>query len=360
LPRRAIAIAAGVVVVLGAFYFSPAGMLLRSRTRWFIEDPWGGARPTLWRDSLRMGLARPIQGYGPEVFTAEFPRYESAALAQAYPDFAHESPHNVFLDALISQGVPGLLLAAALAFLGLRITLRAGHPAFAAAFVAGLVSQQFTVFTISTALLTSLAAVLAIEPVPVPPLRRSRAWAMAPFALALLYCAVRYTAADAALAATQRSLRTGDLRAAAEHYARYSRWRFPGTSADLWYSRAVFELAGRIPDSAQRIQAVVQSGVAALQAPATVEDPFDAWYNLAQMSAARNDAAGAERALRSAIAAKPQWFKPHWTVAQLLFLQGHTEEAKSEAVLALQLDAGKHPEVRRTLAPILRASPFQE
>ena len=95
--------------MVGGFYLSPAGLQLRSRTRWFLEDPWGGARPALWRDSLRMGLARPLLGFGPEVFTAEFPRYESISLAQAYPDFAHESPHNIFLDALISQGIPGLL-----------------------------------------------------------------------------------------------------------------------------------------------------------------------------------------------------------------------------------------------------------
>ena len=43
----------------GAFYFSPAGQPLRSRARWFAEDPWGGARPLLWRDSLRMGLGAP-------------------------------------------------------------------------------------------------------------------------------------------------------------------------------------------------------------------------------------------------------------------------------------------------------------
>lgn len=359
LPRRALAIAAAVVVIVAVFYFSPAGTQLRGRTRWFIEDPWGGARPTLWRDSLRMGFARPVLGFGPEVFTAEFPRYESVALAQAYPDFAHESPHNIFLDALVSQGVPGLLLLGALAIVGLRITLRAGHPAFAAAFAAGLVSQQFTVFTIPTALLTCLAAVLAMESRPAVPHPRWQTWAMAPIAVALMYFAVRYTIADAALASAQRSLRTGDLRAAAEQYQRYSRWRFPGTSADLWYSRTAFELAGRIPDPTQRIQAIVQSGVAALQAPATVEDPFDAWYNLAQMSATRNDAAGAERALRSAIAAKPQWFKPHWTLAQLLALQGHREEARGEAALALQLDAGKHPEVQRTLAPILSSPSFQ-
>src|SRR5204862_245938 len=63
-----------------------------------------------WRDSLRMAAAHPLAGWGPEVFTAAFPHYESAELARAYPDFAHESPHNIFLDAFTAQGVPGLLL----------------------------------------------------------------------------------------------------------------------------------------------------------------------------------------------------------------------------------------------------------
>src|ERR1017187_8249095 len=71
--RRMVAAAVVLLVAAGAFYLSPAGWKLRSRTRWFIEDPWGGARPTLWRDSLRMGVARPATGYGPEVFTATFP-----------------------------------------------------------------------------------------------------------------------------------------------------------------------------------------------------------------------------------------------------------------------------------------------
>ena len=63
-----------------AFYIGPLGQPLRSRARWFTEDPWGGARPLLWRDSLRMGMARPLFGYGPETFTATFPHYESREL----------------------------------------------------------------------------------------------------------------------------------------------------------------------------------------------------------------------------------------------------------------------------------------
>src|SRR4029079_76996 len=120
-----------------------------------------------------------------------------------------------------------------------------------------------------------------------------------------------------------------------------------------------FELSSRTKDPALRIQAVAQSGAVALLATTTAEDPFDAWYNVAQISAARNDVAGTERALRSAIAANPHWFKPHWTLAQLLNLLSRRTEAVKEAELALQLNAGKHSEVERTLAPIIQGPAFQ-
>ena len=65
---------AGAALLAGlVLYVSPMGQPLRGRARWFAEDPWGGARPLLWRDSLRMGLARPLAGYGPETFRATFP-----------------------------------------------------------------------------------------------------------------------------------------------------------------------------------------------------------------------------------------------------------------------------------------------
>src|SRR6185436_17278910 len=99
----------------------------------------------------------PLAGHGLETFTGEFPHYESVELARAYPDFAHESPHNIFLDALVAQGVPGLLLLIAACVVGWGAAWRARdrHPqvagALAAALAAGVVSQQFTVFTIPTA-----------------------------------------------------------------------------------------------------------------------------------------------------------------------------------------------------------------
>jgi hypothetical protein len=250
-------------------------------------------------------------------------------------------------------------LLGAIAWTGLRVAWRAPHPGFAAALAAGLVSQQFTVFTIPTAALTFVAAALATEPVRDGAPRRWRALAMAPLTLALLYCAGRYTLADAALARTQRELKEGHVAAAASAYADYSRLRFSGASADLWRSRVLFDLAGRTADPTAKIDLVAQAGAAALAATVTAEDPFDAWYNVAQMAAARNDAIGTERALRAAIAAHPRWFKPHWTLAQVLAISGRVDEARSEAALAVQLNAGKHPEVERTMAEILRGAPFQ-
>jgi O-antigen ligase len=349
--RRVRVVTAAIALGAAAFYFSPAGWQLRSRARWFAEDPWGGARPLLWRDSLAMGLSHPLLGFGPEVFTAEFPRYESENLARAYPDFAHESPHNIFLDALVSQGLPGLLLLGLLLAQGFRTR----DPAIAAALAAGVAAQQFTVFTLPTALLTFTTVALAIPVPDAPP--SSAVWrrpmlALAPVALFLLFCAVRYTLADAALAEAQNRLRAGDIRGADGSYTQYARWRLPGTSADLWYSRALSEFAGRTTDPALRLQALVRSGTAALQATESSEDPFNAWYNMAQLAAGRIDAQGAERALRAAIAANPNWFKPHWTLARLLQLQGRHKEALAEAGLALRLDAGKHAEVERTLAEL--------
>ena len=76
------------------------------------------------------------------------------------------------------------------------------------------------------------------------------------------------------------------------------------------------------------------SSAAGLRATQTAEDPFNAWYNLSVLYATRNDSAGAERSLRSAIAANPTWFKPHWMLAQVLSTRGNREEARAEAALA--------------------------
>ena len=318
---------------------------MRSRTRWFQEDPWGGARPLLWRDSLRAGLARPLAGFGPETFTANFPHYESRELARAYPDFAHESPHNIFLDALVAQGLPGMLLTMAWCGLGFAAAwqCRGKHPAvsasLAAALAAGIASQQFTVFIIPTAVIffATIALAEGLSAESEPPRR------YIPLAVPLLYFAARIGRDDHALLMTQRALAANNLVGAAAAYGQSHQ------ADDLWYSRTLAAMAARAPSVPLRVQAMLQALAPGERATQTAEAPFNAWYGLSALRAGVNDMPGVEKALRPAIAAHPNWFKPHWILAQVLHSQGRDEEARSEARLAMDLDAGKHPDVERSL-----------
>jgi len=348
LSRRPLAVSLLPLAAGAVFYFSPLGQQMRSRMRWFREDPWGGARPLLWRDSLRAGLARPLAGYGPETFTAAFPHFESQELARAYPDFAHESPHNMFLDALVSQGIPGMLLLMAWCAAGFAAAwrIRARHPAvsaaLAAALAAGIVSQQFTVFIIPTAVIFFATVALAegLRNDAAPPQRYF------PMALPLLYFAARMALEDHALLLTQRALAKGDVASATSSYAQ-SR-----NADDLWYSRSLAGLVGKAPSVPMRMQAIQQAIAAGERATSTAEAPFNAWYSLSVLRASQNDATGVERCLRSAIAANPNWFKPHWVLSQVLRAEGRLSEARSEALTAAGLDSNKHPEVARALQEI--------
>jgi O-Antigen ligase len=353
---------------------------MRSRARWFAEDPWGGARPYLWRDSLGMGMHRLPAGYGPEIFTAVFPRFESKELARAYPDFAHESPHNMFLDALVSQGIPGLLLLGGWCAAGFTAAWRSKNAGCAAALAAGIVSQQFTVFTIPTALMfyvtIALATASSAKTLPdgggsgLSRVRRPAAVAvpvcLALTCLALTYLALRFLVADHALERAQRGFNSGDGAKASAGYAAYQRWRLPGTAADVWYSRSSMNLAQKAANPVVRFQALIQAGAAGVQATKTAEDPVNAWYSLAILYAAQNDAGNTEKCLRAAIAANPNWFKPHWMLAQVLRVEARLPEAEAEAAAAVDLNGGKNAEVARTLEEIRtqraqgRAKPFQE
>lgn len=335
-PRVAAAMCA-VAMALAIFYFTPAGWQLRSRTRWFREDPWGGARLLLWRDSLSMAASSPLTGSGGEVFTAAFPRFESVELARAYPDFAHESPHNIFLDAWVSQGALGLIGLVTLCGLGVYWSWRARNQWLLAALTAGIVAQQFTAFTIPTALLLYVSVALGA---PSPAERAARTYLIPrlAFAAAMFYCAFRFGAADRHLELARQRITAHDFAGSAAQFADYQRLRFPGASASLWYSRALLAKG-----------AVIPAGQAALAAARDPEDPFDAWYNLAEIYAIGGDSANTEASLRRAIATKPNWFKPHWAVARLLRMEGRATEAAREAAIAASLDGGKHAEVSAEL-----------
>ena len=368
ISRRATTVTLAAAGALFLFYIMPAGQKLRSRVRWSAEDRLGGARLLLWRDSLRMSGSQWAAGTGLEMFSCRFPLFQSVELSAAYPDFYHESPHNIFLDALAAQGVPGVLTLLLTAGLGFAAALqaRASEPrlsgALAAGMAASLVSQQFSVFTLATALLfyTTVATMVGLTRSPWLAARGAAAvwrmilWRAAQFAAAGLLAVFTFhlLEADRALEAVRNRLDRGDLAGAVKEHARVLRWHPPGMNAELWYSRSLMRLAQKSSNLPVRLAAWEQALQAAQRATASPEERQNAFYSLAALYAARNDSAGTERSLRSALACSPNWYKPHWLLAEVLRLNGRLAEARDEAARAVQLNGGKHAEVARTLANI--------
>ncbi len=357
--RRVPAVAVAGGGLLTAFLLSPAGAKLRNRVLWALEEPPGGARLLLWRDTLHMARRYWLYGAGPEVYSAVFPQFQSVALSRQYSDFYHESPHNAFLDALISQGLPGLAILALLATFALRAAWRRrsdpSSPALplGAGLFALVVAHLFACFTIPTLLCFywTVALLAALEPVPVRernPTRRLICAGNHVLAAVMLLYAVRLAVGDRSLAVTRAHLDAGRLTEGVRAYERHLRWRPPGMDAELWYSRRLLVAAQASSDWMQRTRAFTEALRAARRATAASEQPANAWYNLAMLEAARNHAPAAEGALRAAAAAAPTWYKPHWMLARLYQRLGRLEQAEAEAAVALQLYGGREPEVAAT------------
>lgn len=366
---RHAALVAGLCTVSLVFYFSPAGLKLRARGQWAIEDLHGGARLWLWRDSLRMAEERWFLGFGPETFGLEFPRYQSEQLSRAYPDFYHESPHNIFLDALVSEGVPGLAILAGFAMVAWFAARRAvtqgqrAAPYLASALVAGLTSSLFVCFTLPGALYfyatIAMMAGLAIRPrtsltAPTRALRlRVPAVALSLTAVAtFLYFTIRLTLSDVALGGAKRDLDTGCIEDSIAAYTMSQRWHPAGSSDDLYFSRALAAASRTASNPALALRASQQAFIIARRAAETSEERQNAWYNLAAFYAAQNDAPGVETCLRRSMEASPNWFKSHWALAQMLLLSGRRTEALAAAVRAADLDGGKDPEIAKFLQSV--------
>jgi len=280
-----------------------------------------------------MSAQRFAVGFGPETYSSQFPRFQSEELARQRPERYFESPHNIFLDALVSQGLPGLAALAALAGLGLW-RLR-GSPFLLAGLAASLVANQFVAFTIPTALLFYTTVALgAAEPGPA-----RRRWMLAPVAAALAAVAVSLAWTDFWLERTRASLSAGRIDQGAAQYRRLRQLALPGVDTDLWYSRALYAALAGHPEALQ----------AAERAAARSEQRSNAWYSLAAFYAVRDDFPRTEQSLRAAIHWAPQWYKPRWMLAQVLEQAGRTEEAEVQAQRAVELYPDGPPEIRNIL-----------
>jgi hypothetical protein len=346
-------------------------------------------------------------GSGPETFSLVFPRFQSEQLSTAYPDFYHESPHNFVLDTGTAQGMPGVIVLFGMCSLAYYAAFRStgGERRLAGVFASGLTgmigAHLFTSFIVPTLLGFYLLIVMSVcqnpnavasrmlkkaaaTPLPggrgsvtgskhmITFLSRARqqavlglfqqpagqavlrfGWvpALAALPLAGFLClyAWRLLSADRSLALARSQLEAGQVHAAQAHYHRSMDQHPRGAIADLWYSRAM-ALAAQKSDQLQiRLSAWQEGFEAAKRATATADDRHNAWYNIAAFYASQNDFRGTEHSLRSAIRCSPNWFKPHWMLAQVLRESGRLPEAIAEAELAVELNGAKNREVLATL-----------
>ncbi len=369
--RKHILLVAAVVAAFAVFYVSPGGEHLRARVRWSSDEVPGGARPLLWRDTLKMAAVHPLTGFGPETFAAEFPRYQSVDLARLVPDFYHESPHNVALDALTSEGIPGLLIAAGWLVLGgwLISQKRVKAPvdrALAAAFVASCVASFFNVMTLGPAvsMLTLLAIMIARNVSSNPALKKrdassapkAIAYAVSlPIAAVLAGFSVLLVASDFKLERFSRIAGGHKSVVAVDSYQSLRRTDMAGPSEDLYCSRKLADICGSGTNVVARLQCSLIATQAAVRATNTADNPPNAWYNLAMFTAAHNDGRGTEKALRMATELAPNWFRPHWALARFLDLSGRKDEASTEIRRAALLGAGKEQDVTDALRTIAEA-----
>jgi tetratricopeptide (TPR) repeat protein len=369
LSRRAALASFIGVVALSAFYYSPSGQKLRARVRWYTEDPAGGPRLLMWRDSARMFARYWPAGSGPETFSLVFPRFQSAELSSAYPDFYHESPHNFLLDAATSQGIPGVALLLAMCSLAYFAALRSSveNRTLAGILAGGLsgviTAHLFTSFIVPTLLgfylLIAMMVLLdagGVRSQAAPRPRWIVAAAASPLAVLLIVYAWRLLSADRSLALAREHLEAGRILEARLSYERSIRLHPRGAVADLWYSRAMALAAQKSDQPARRLLAWQEGIEAARRATQSSDDRHNAWYNVAAFYASQNDFGRTEQSLRSAIGCSPNWFKPHWMLARVLREAGRLPEAIAEAQIAAKLNGGKNQEVRATLELLLASN----
>ncbi len=286
---------------------------------------------------------------------------KASQLRAPIPDFLHESPHNIFLDALIAQGAPGFAILAALCAFGLYTALAARDrisPLLGAALAALIAAQFFTSFVMPTALFfyVLLALIAAPTLAPSPVFRPPRTLRAIACVCAILFAAfgLRLFLWDHSVQTASRAIEAGNLKRATQEYQGALERAMPGWSVDLYYSRRLTAYTGATKNPRLKLQAWRESLAIGARAALTSEEKQNAYYNLAALLAVENNASDVERSLREAIHAAPRWYKPHWALARVLMLEGKLPESRREAELAVSCNA-RAPEILKTLETVRSA-----
>ncbi len=119
---RRLAASAVLLAALAALFFAPGGPMANRRADWSAADrarpgtaavdAAGGiqGRLYLWRHAIRLWLARPVLGYGPETLARVFPQGWDAERARLFGTLSHriDKAHNDTVDLAMSAGVLGV------------------------------------------------------------------------------------------------------------------------------------------------------------------------------------------------------------------------------------------------------------
>ncbi|MDP3001285.1 MAG: O-antigen ligase family protein [Bryobacterales bacterium] len=346
-----------LTALVASWAATPSGAGVRNRIQEWVRDAGGGQRLWLWRDCFRMFEERPLLGFGPDTFAREYPRFQSVDIATAYPGVYRESPHNLLLDVLLSQGLLGLVPLAALACAWVCAFRRWGEPerlwraGLVSALTAGLVANQFASFSAPTALCFCVVAVALVcsedgQPRPAPP-PVSKARIAVSLLLALI--AIQYLFAERGLRKVEASLEAGRLEQAITEFAAARQWQPWGINSDLWYSRALLTSGLRVG----RLNDVFDEALAAAErAAGWGGEPLESAYHLAVIHTSNQNLPLAERSLVRARQLSPNSYKPYWLLGEIYRATGRLEEALEASTKAAALSGGKVPEVDQSHALI--------
>ncbi|MEK6407297.1 MAG: O-antigen ligase family protein [Acidobacteriota bacterium] len=388
---------AGVIILALLISSSPASRDVATRAGSFVEDRFtGSGRILLWGDAIKMVPHFALLGCGPEAFSREFLAFKSFELARSAPQINNENPHNAYLDAAISFGIPGAILYAALIASAFSLLLRARRRAadrrvslissgLLASFAAVIVHNLFIYDQVPTGLYFFAFNALALgawnitrEPRPAgadelaagqaSTVARWTGLAVASLGAVLLvaatWFAVSLVMGDLAMKRAMVSARAGDFESLVAYGERATSSLDPIGGYNLQVARALALYADKLPKNksagsvpgdakgkmgnarARSLEMAIDHGQRSLAHTLTP----DANYSLlAYLALGKGDTQSLRNYASKAISWDPNYFNAHWLMAEALLAEGDREGAVAEAQMALRLAPGSS-EARSVLA----------
>ena len=380
--RWSTSVRAWLVVVLvlaasaGLISMSPASRSVAARARSFVADKFtGSGRTILWRDSLRMVPSYALKGCGPEGFRKAFLPFKSDQLARTTRKIQNESSHNSYIDAILSYGVPGAALYAALIVCTLALLLRARRQTadrqFAilvsgviSAFIAAIVHKIFIFDQIPTSLyffafagLALSATIVAkagtgIAPGSAKNMTRNRAlvWVAAGTGIAVTVAAIWYSVsllrADVEIREAVRAAAASDYDALAAHGEQAVAAPDPAGGYRFLFARALWEYADPNWKGATSAPPRASAGAAidlaisnAEKAIARGTSPDLDYLLLCHLASAKEDYAALQSYATMGLGWDPS-SKPFRSLLAEAFL-GQGDAAAAERELAIWVSLGK-------------------